>query len=440
MNLKDYIRGQRHGKEANQLERKAMDDPFLQDAIDGYDSAKGDHISVIEDLEKRLSSPPKRIGRRVWIWAAAAVIVLLTGIPLLLQLTGTKEEITVASSDVIHHEEESAILLLQEDTILVAGHLELKKKSPGEAPREIIETVEKDKGIEIADENIEMIEKDIEAVEEIESVPDKESQLSTVQPITEETLLREPQKEITGVLTGQTAGINALQHEQDKNIRDEGIYTSSAQPDKILVSGRIVDETGEPITGVTINIPNTLTGTITDTAGNFHLLIPKDEQKTLIASYIGMKKSDIPLKENTGDIMMKADDMALSEVVVVAYGTQRKKSLTGSALKVKKETDRVYAEAGASGRGSVSGEDDAETFGEEKFRKYFTENYDKNICAGQKITIVVEFFIDPLGRPGNINVKENPCPALENEIKRLLLGSPLWSKTNRKVTLQIELP
>lgn len=438
MNLKDYIRGQRHGKEANQLEREAMDDPFLQDAIDGYDSVKGDHMSVIEDLEKRLSPPQKRIGKRIWIWAAAAVIVLLIGIPLLLQLPGAKEEITVASSDIIQQEKESATPSLQEDTILVADHLELKKKEDT-APKVKQITTPSFSG-EASPETIELVAENTEVSKEIESVPDKEIQLSTAQHITEKTLLRKPQKEITGVLAGRAAGISNSQHEQDKNIRVRGIYTSNTQPDKIFVSGRIVDETGEPIPGVTVNIPNTLTGTVTDTAGNFHLLIPKDEQKTLIASYIGMKNSDIPLKENAGDIMMKADDMALNEVVVIGYGTQRKRSRTGSVLKVKKTTDRVYAETGVSGRDSVPSEEDAEAFGREEFRKYFTENYDKDICAGQKITIVVEFFIDPMGRPANIDIKENSCPTLESEIKRLLLGSPPWSKTNRKVTLQIELP
>lgn len=93
MNFKDYIKGQRHGKEANQWERKAMDDPFLQDAIDGYDSVEGDHLSVIEKLEKRVSTTRRGISRPLWIWAAVAVIVLLIGIPLLLLLPEQKKRL-----------------------------------------------------------------------------------------------------------------------------------------------------------------------------------------------------------------------------------------------------------------------------------------------------------------------------------------------------------
>jgi hypothetical protein len=41
MNFKDYIQGKRHGREANQIEHEAMNDPFLQDAIDGFDNVQG---------------------------------------------------------------------------------------------------------------------------------------------------------------------------------------------------------------------------------------------------------------------------------------------------------------------------------------------------------------------------------------------------------------
>ena len=43
MSLKNYIQGKRQGKNANQLEREALNDPFLQDAIDGFDSIQGEH-------------------------------------------------------------------------------------------------------------------------------------------------------------------------------------------------------------------------------------------------------------------------------------------------------------------------------------------------------------------------------------------------------------
>lgn len=417
VNLKDYIRGQRQGKAANELERKAMYDPFLQDAIDGYDSVEGGHLSVIENLEKRLSSPKKRINKTMWIWAVAAVMILLIGTPLLLYKPYTKEEITGLSSDIIQQKKEITTPLLQKDTVLAAYNFEPKKED--DTTPKAKQTPSSSLPAETYPEIIKPVAEVFEVPENRVSAPDKELRLSTVQDdVAEKMLIKEPQRNIVETLAGRVAGIAVSEREQDKNIRIRGISPSIPQSDKLFISGRIVDETGEPLAGAIIQLPNTLSGTVSDTAGNFRLTVPKEAQGTLLASYIGMKETEIPLKEDAGDITMKANEMALNETVVIGYGVQKKRLFARSASSV------------------TAGE----IFGEEEFRQYFIENYDKGICEGQKIIIVVEFFIDPIGRPANIDIKENSCPALDYEIKRLLLGSPPWSKINRKISLQIELP
>lgn len=403
MNLKDYIRGQRRGKEANQLERKAMGDSFLQDAIDGYDSVEGNHISAIDDLEKRLSAPEKRFNKRIWIWAVAAAVVLLIGTPLLLNKPYMAEESTVVS-DIIQTEEEIIPSLIQKDTILVADHHELNRNQ--DTASKVKETSSPSLPVEASSDNIQLIAeniaKDTEIANDIKNVPDKEIRSLTIQQIGKKTVMEERQKEISETLAGRVSGIS----------------TTITPADKLFVSGRIVDETGEPLVGVIIQLSDTHTGTISDTAGNFQLIVPNDKQERLIASYVGMTNVEIPLKENAGDIMMRADDMALNETVVIGYGVPKK---------------RLFAR-------STSSVNEKETFGEKEFKDYFIENYDKGICEGQKLIITADFFIDPMGRPAHIDIKENSCPALESEIKRLLLGSPHWSSKNRKVTLRIELP
>ena len=119
-----------------------------------------------------------------------------------------------------------------------------------------------------------------------------------------------------------------------------------------------------------------------------------------------------------GNIIMKEDTDLLSEVVVVGFGTQKKETKVGSVSKVK---------------------DEAATFGEAEFKRYFEENYDKTLCANDPISVTVEFYVNGKGQPGAISIKENTCPDLETEIKRLLLGSPQWTQTNRKITLKIEI-
>jgi len=82
MPLKDYIQGKKRGKEANRLEREAMNDPFLQEALDGFESVAGDHAKIIEQLEEKYTRPTVALPskkRRFLYWTAAASILFIIG-------------------------------------------------------------------------------------------------------------------------------------------------------------------------------------------------------------------------------------------------------------------------------------------------------------------------------------------------------------------------
>lgn len=78
MKLLDYIKGNRRGKEAHDLEKSAMNDPFLADAIEGYDSVNGDHIRNIENLHNKISKKTQN-HNNIFIWKiAVAAIIFIT--------------------------------------------------------------------------------------------------------------------------------------------------------------------------------------------------------------------------------------------------------------------------------------------------------------------------------------------------------------------------
>ena len=54
MSLESYIKGQRRGIAINRLEREAMQDPFLSDALEGYDTVKGNHAERVEELQEQI--------------------------------------------------------------------------------------------------------------------------------------------------------------------------------------------------------------------------------------------------------------------------------------------------------------------------------------------------------------------------------------------------
>jgi len=77
MSLQSYIQGKRYGKEAYQLEKEALRDPFLQDAIDGYDQVNDRHAYHLKRLEKRLSKRTRKRSHSLRMWGIAAGILLI---------------------------------------------------------------------------------------------------------------------------------------------------------------------------------------------------------------------------------------------------------------------------------------------------------------------------------------------------------------------------
>ena len=75
MSLINYINGLRHGKDAHQLEREAMQDPFLSDAIDGYDLVKESQIERLGDMRRRISHKAVRTNRQFTYAGIAASLV-----------------------------------------------------------------------------------------------------------------------------------------------------------------------------------------------------------------------------------------------------------------------------------------------------------------------------------------------------------------------------
>ena len=100
------------------------------------------------------------------------------------------------------------------------------------------------------------------------------------------------------------------------------------------VSGTITDDASNPLPGVSVVIKNTKLGTTTDAQGKFQLSVPA-QSNTLVLSYIGYTSKEVTIgNQSTINVAMEASEEALSELVVVGYGTQKKSSLTGAVSSV----------------------------------------------------------------------------------------------------------
>ncbi len=111
------------------------------------------------------------------------------------------------------------------------------------------------------------------------------------------------------------------------------MFSLTAHSQNIVIKGSVTDINKEPLLGVNIKVKGTSIGSITDSDGNFSLNGPKGA--TLIISYIGMVTQEVEYKGEPLQITLKDDSQALEEVIVVGYGTMRKKDLTGSIVQVR---------------------------------------------------------------------------------------------------------
>ena len=106
-----------------------------------------------------------------------------------------------------------------------------------------------------------------------------------------------------------------------------------AQQEK-RITGTVTDELNEPLVGVSVVIPNSSTGTVTDISGRYTLVIPAGKTE-LQFSYLGYETQTMPVPDgNVLNVQMKQGLVSLNEMVVIGYGTQRKSDLTGSITNI----------------------------------------------------------------------------------------------------------
>ena len=124
---------------------------------------------------------------------------------------------------------------------------------------------------------------------------------------------------------------------------------------KITIQGTVVDESGAPVIGANVIIAGTTRGVVTNIDGQFNL--PDVEAgATLVVSYIGYQEIKIKAESNM-NIVLKEDAELLDEVVVVGYGTMRRKDVTSSisTVQAKELNQGVYTDPAQLLQGKVAG-------------------------------------------------------------------------------------
>ena len=374
MQLKDYIQSNKRGKEANRLEREAMNDPFLQAALDGFDAVAGDHAKIIEELEKKYTTRTVVArNKRVFIyWAAAASIVLLIGFRFFFFSEKNENNIPVVAQN----------QSIENDSIISGDSTEL--------------STQKQETLIAANTNKKTTQIQFSKSLDMESACDYAVAAAEVSVADRSgfSMFKERAYESSAKL--------AVKEQKSKNVR-----------------GKVLDETGKPLGGAVITQKGTNNGTFTDYDGSFSLILTENDSSKLIVDFFGYELKEIKPLDAEQTVILEPDNLALvDKVVKIGYSTS-------------KRIDVFYTKE----KSEISIKN---TFGEEEFRNYFLQKANKNICDNQIASVEISFFIDKTGKPTEIECKSFSCEEAKKEMENLLSSSPVWTEKKRKVTMTIQ--
>jgi len=420
MKLLDYIRGLRKGKEAHRLEKESMQDPFLADAMDGYNQVEGNHEQRIEKLRMQVSAhSAKKKNTYAITWSIAACLIIGFGISsyfLFLKKSMT-DEVFIA--------EESVSTKLAEPAAPLTPAIPATPTVPATPQKEIALATTKVKTDSTPVSEItarQANKKDMIAKIQATSQPQQGVLVATV-PVMEEV------SEETAALQEVVATMDTFESESDKKMKLAKVAT--ILPQNNMIKGRVTNEKGEPLIGASVTYKGTNIGTITNMNGEFSL-VKKDDKKRLTAEYIGYDPVEIRVDTSrTMLIAMNENKQTLNEVVVVGYGAKKNKKSTtlGSVVKVEEQAEKEITPQPVIGKRS--------------YQKYLKENLVRPAdekCAQVKGKVVLTFLVNKEGRPFYIKVKESLCESADKEAIRLIQEGPDWIYGNKlaEVTVKFE--
>ena len=417
MKLLEYIRGLRKGKEAHRLEKESMQDPFLADAMDGYNQVEGNHEQRIEKLRMQVSAhSAKKKSTYAITWSIAACLIIGFGISsyfLFLKKSMT-DEVFIA--------EESVSIKLAEPAAPPTPAIPATPTVPATPQKEIALATTK-------------VKTDSTPISEITArQADKKDMIAEIQttsqpqgaPVAAVPMMEEVSEE-TAALQEVVATIDTFESESDKKMKLAKVAT--ILPQNNMIKGRVTDGKGEPLIGASVTYKGTNIGTITNMNGEFSL-VKKDDKKRLTAEYIGYDPVEIQVDTSrTMLIAMNENKQALNEVVVVGYGAKKNKKSTtlGSDAKVKEQTEKEITPQPVIGKRS--------------YQKYLKEHLVRPTdekCAQVKGKVVLTFLINKEGRPFYIKVKESLCESADKEAIRLIQEGPDWIYGNKLVEVTVK--
>ncbi len=410
-----YLNNELSDKERYAFEREMEADPFLMEAMEGYEKTDLQQLIYnLTTLENKISNQKNKNPIPIWMKVAASLLFII-GITSLFfisnkntnqPLLSKQQKIVDSDSLIVNNfdENKSEPLIIEEEKeeIKTIETIEEKQstykatankrnKKENNTPQIKITAVQP-----IIEDNIEIADTDLIMDEELEFELASDTQKNV----------------ITGTLEGNKIDSNSSLLSANKNIDQ-----SLSKDFFFQFNGKVIDEEGTPIPGVTIIEAGKPNGTITDLKGNFSIQT-RDKESLLTFDFIGYKQKSLLVKNDSiGEITLEDDAMALDEVITLGYGTQHKKrTMQRNTQETKSSEDKIennlipYPEIGY-----------------KKFKRKIERSLELPTNSSNT-KIHVNIFISDSGEISNIKiitpVEDTFATTLKKEIKKLGLWKP----------------
>lgn len=462
--IERYLKGELTPAEMHALERKALSDPFLAEALEGAagiptDELEADLHTLQASLKERIQSPREKVVP-MWAWpmriAAGLALLAVSGFIIysFLQSNNAPDDLavnkeTVAPAEKKTEETKPEQIIPSEDKGIsksqppslglakvdkdeeqaVQERVELKVPEYTEArPQPVGEPVvtERAAGITSADEQVSGEAAADKFNDDEVSKALKESEPVAATPMRAGDVNARLKKEDAKLAYRSAIADTVAQGNSVKLEPAMNGYISGTR----VIRGQVRSaEDGVGLPGVNVMVKDSNVGTVTDMQGNYELTTENTTDTELVFSFIGMQSKEVDANADKVDVELEQDVSQLSEVVVVGYGAE---NIT--------EKERPTIEFATPEGGRIA------------YKQYLEKNIKYPELALQneiegKVTI--QFTVEPSGKLTDFKVLKGIGYGCDEEVIRLIKAGPKWTATKRddevvkdkvKVRLRFRLP
>jgi hypothetical protein len=440
-----YFRNGLSNREKHAFEKSMMQDKFEEEAFEGLSKL----ISDFEDLHNRITreKSKKLVAMRVFQYAAGIILLLSLG-SLIYLLTHNDQSVVkiaenIKNADTLNNSIKAAELLDSGSSKTLAQQLPEEKESPYNskiiaAPANEASTEELAVGSNtVSDIEVDEISK-IDDVVVIGYGVQKKIELTGATVSKDYPDLHQVDQALQGKAAGVDVSRSASQPGVESNIYIRGIGTITSNSN--IITGRVTDASSQGLPGVSVIVKGSSDGTITDINGNFSIPAQGNLETTLVFSYLGFVTEEVDVTGNSSvNVFLQEDLLALEEVVVVGYGSQKKSELAGSTATIR--MDEEYSAAPVIIHPKPVG-------GLRQLKEHINKsiNYNNLPDFDEEVVIKLSFTIGVNGDLSNIEVTKSAGEAFDSEALRLIRTGPLWTPATKngdpfeeKVSLKVKL-